>query len=178
LVVGAGLGVHFCLIKARSVPTYPDLSHDIVTLAEAEKAAANWRALQIQIAQKSDTLNKEIAELKEHQERLQSTIKNYALQERNELFGDRKTTSFKGLKLSLRKAHDSIELKPGTSYEDVWKKVSSEKQIEKYPEFKSCIKPAELFKNRLKDLPEKLLNMLGLIRIKGSDEFSIDLLLD
>jgi phage host-nuclease inhibitor protein Gam len=157
------------------VPTQITATLNVISLAEAEKAAHNWRNIELQILQKTALFNKELAELKEHQSPLEKTIENYSKQERTELFSKRKSARFADLEIKFRKAHDEINLKSGVTYEDVWKKVSSDKQIEKYPQLKSCIKPAELYKNRLKDLPEKLLNFLGLVRIKGQDEFSINL---
>ncbi len=93
------------------------------------------------------------------------------------MLGGRKSAEVMGVVIGTRKAQDSIELYKNVSYEDIWKSVLKrlKKDKKKYPELLLLVKPEELYKTKLKQMPDNLLKMLRCKRVVGKDEFFIEL---
>jgi hypothetical protein len=148
----------------------------LVCQAEAEDAAHNWASFQKQIDEIETESKNKIESLKELQSS-QSAIIHAYLKDNPSLLGGRKSAEVMGVVIGTRKAQDSIELNAGVSYDSIWATVLQKlkKNKEKYPELALVVKPEELYKTKLKQLPDRLLKMLGCKRVVGKDEFFIEL---
>jgi hypothetical protein len=148
----------------------------LVCQAEAEDAAHNWASFQKQIDEIETESKKKIESLKELQSSQSAIIHTY-LKDNPSLLGGRKSAEVMGVVIGTRKAQDSIELYKNVSYEDIWKSVLKrlKKDKKKYPELLLLVKPEELYKTKLKQMPDNLLKMLRCKRVVGKDEFFIEL---